>query len=134
MPMDMDEEGGALRYLSTRERAAVRRFVVLLTERLGRNVVEIRVFGSAARGDMWSTRMPMRSDIDLLVLTREPVASIDQRDLDEETYPLFLESGRQISLLFRTVPEFAAPVDDAAREFVTRIRDEGRMLYHASPT
>lgn len=134
MAMDRDDVGGALRHLSAPERAAVRRSVTLLTERLGRNVVEVQLFGSAARGDMWSARMPMRSDIDLLVLTQEPVAPTVQSDLDNETYPLFLESGRQISLLFRTVAEFAAPVDDKARGFVARVQDEGRVLYHVSPT
>ncbi len=98
--MDLDDAGGALRHLSAPERAAVRRFVALLIERLGRNVVEVQLFGSAARGDMWSAQMPMRSDIDLLVLTREPVAPTVQGDLDNETYPLFLECGRQIGLLF----------------------------------
>ncbi len=102
--MDKDDAGGALRHLSAPERAAVRRFVALLTERLGRNVVEVQLFGSAARGDMWSARMPMRSDIDLLVLTQEPVAPTVQSDLDK------------------------------ARGFVARVQDEGRVLSRVSPT
>ncbi len=129
MVMDRDDAGGMLQHLNAAERSAVQRFVALLIERLGNNVVEVQLFGSAARGDMWSGRMPMRSDIDLLVLTREPVVPTVQGDLDNETYPLFLECGRQISLLFRTVAEFAAPVDDKGRSFVARVQEEGRVLY-----
>jgi predicted nucleotidyltransferase len=63
----------ALVHLSETERDCVLRYVSLLAERLGENLVQIWFFGSAARGDMWPDWMPMHSDIDLLVLGNSPV-------------------------------------------------------------
>ncbi len=59
--------GGVLTEL---ERDGMERYRALLRERLGERLVEIRLFGSAARGDMWAAHWPMHSDIDLLVVTR----------------------------------------------------------------
>jgi predicted nucleotidyltransferase len=39
--------------LTETERDCLNRYCRLLAERLGRNLVAIRMFGSAARGDMW---------------------------------------------------------------------------------
>jgi len=77
------------------------RYRALLRERLGERLVEIRLFGSAARGDMWAAHWPMRSDIDLLVVTRGAIPEETQDELINETYPLFLECGRQLSPQFR---------------------------------
>jgi len=79
----------------------VERYRALLRERLGERLVEIRLFGSAARGDMWAAHWPMRSDIDLLVVTRGAIPEETQDELINETYPLFLECGRQLSPQFR---------------------------------
>jgi hypothetical protein len=46
---------------------------------------------------MWPEGMPMRSGIDLLELTRQPVRAGVAEELVAETYPLFLECGRQIA-------------------------------------
>jgi hypothetical protein len=52
--------------------------------------------------------MPIRSDLDLLVLVAEPLPEEEIDALVGETYPLFLESGRQLSPQFRTPEEHAA--------------------------
>jgi predicted nucleotidyltransferase len=90
--------GGVLTEL---ERACMERYCALLRERLGDLLVEIRPFGSAARGDMWAAHWPMHSDIDLLVVTRGVIPEATQEQLINETYPLFLECGRQLSPQFR---------------------------------
>jgi predicted nucleotidyltransferase len=79
------------------ERNCLRRYCELLSERLGDELVRVTMFGSAARGDMWPEDSPMHSDIDLLVLTEHDVPERHQEELIDETYPLFLECGRQLS-------------------------------------
>ena len=51
---------------------------------------------------MWADFWPMRSDIDLLVVTAELVADETQNRLVTLTYRLYLECGRQIAPAFRT--------------------------------
>jgi predicted nucleotidyltransferase len=77
------------------------RYCALLRERLGERLVEIRLFGSAARGDMWASHWPMHSDIDLLVVTRGAIPDEVQHQLINETYALFLACGRQLSPQFQ---------------------------------
>jgi len=91
-----------LRHLTEGERDCVRRYVALLRERLGPELVRVVLFGSAARGDMWGAGLPMHSDIDLLVVTATPLAETAVKELINETYPLYLECGRQIGPQFRT--------------------------------
>lgn len=78
---------------------------------------------------MWPAHSPMRSDIDLLVLTHKPLDSAVTEELVNATYPLFLECGRQISPQFWTVERFTAPESDRASAFVERVRAEGRVLH-----
>jgi predicted nucleotidyltransferase len=73
--------------LTDLERDCLRRFCELMCARLGDGLREVRMFGSAARGDMWPARSPMHSDIDLLIVTGEPVPAEDQEHLLNETYP-----------------------------------------------
>jgi predicted nucleotidyltransferase len=47
------------------------RYCALLFERLGDRPLDVRMFGSAASGDMWRAGSPMHSDVDLLVVTSE---------------------------------------------------------------
>src|SRR5205085_11053840 len=82
--------------LTEPERDCLSRYCGLLATRLP-DLVVVRMFGSAARGDMWPAGSPMHSDIDLLVVTREAVPEALQEELANETYPLYLESGRQLS-------------------------------------
>lgn len=49
-----NDQTNPLRYLSATEQDCVRRYVTLLRERLGDNLVEGRLFGLAARGDIWN--------------------------------------------------------------------------------
>lgn len=118
-----------LAYLSETERDGVLRYVSLLAERLGENLVQIWLYGSAARGDMWPDWMPMHSDVDLLILSNQPVPKEVQEELLNETYPLFLECDRQISPQFRTMAQFNTPEDERFREFVARVRAEGHVIY-----
>jgi predicted nucleotidyltransferase len=104
----------------------------MLTQRLGTNLVEVRLFGSAARGDMWSERSDFRSDIDLLVLTREPLPPDLMEELINETYPLYLECGRQIGAQWRTLEQWASPNDERAREFIARVEEDGQTLFRAA--
>ena len=53
-----DERPNPLRHLNPTEQDCLRRYVVLLCEQLSDNLLEVHVFGSAARGDMWSERFP----------------------------------------------------------------------------
>jgi predicted nucleotidyltransferase len=83
----------------------VQRYVTLVRRELGEGVEEVWLFGSAARGDMWASFWPMRSDVDLLVVTAEPLSQEAQEALVAPTYRLYLECGRQISPAFRTREE-----------------------------
>ena len=88
--------------MTPEERDCLERYVALLGERLGDELEEVILFGSAARGDMWPEHFPIRSDIDVLVLSRSAVAPELPEELIDATYPLFLECGRQIGPQFRT--------------------------------
>jgi predicted nucleotidyltransferase len=118
-----------LEHLKPVERDCVRRYVSLLVDRLGPHLLEVRVFGSAARGDMWSERFPIRSDIDLIVVTKEELPKETQEELINETYPLFLECGRQIGPQWRSAEQWATPTDERAETFKANVEAEGRPLY-----
>jgi len=60
------------------------RYCALLRERLGAQLVEVRLFGSAARGDMWAAHSPMNSDIDVLVVTSDDVAESERHFFSEQ--------------------------------------------------
>ncbi len=123
------ESAAPLSHLNATERECALTYVRQLTDRLGDNLLQVWLYGSAARGDMWPDWMPLHSDIDLLVLTRDPVAQDVQDELIDATYPLFLQCGRQLSPQFRTVLEFDAPSSDRTRQFFDRVRAEGKLIY-----
>jgi predicted nucleotidyltransferase len=110
--------------LGETERACLRRYCELLQERVGERLLAVRMFGSAARGDMWGTHAPMNSDIDLLVVTREDVAEAEQEELLNETYRLYLECGRQLSPHFFSTRRLADPESEHTRAFLERIEPE----------
>jgi predicted nucleotidyltransferase len=118
----------ALKHLGETERRCVLRYLSLLAERLGANLVEVRLFGSAARGEMWPEWMPMHSDIDLLVLTQGAVSEEERQSLLEASYELYLECGRQLAPTFWTVARFASPEAKAA-DFAEQIRQDSKALY-----
>jgi predicted nucleotidyltransferase len=88
--------------LSEVERSCLERYLDTLVEALGDRLLEVSVFGSAARGESWPPGMPIRSDLDLLVLTRDPLPNREIEALVDATLPLFLECGRQLGPQFRT--------------------------------
>ncbi len=114
------------------ERDCLHRYCELLRERLGDELVEVRMFGSAARGDMWPPHSPMHSDIDLLVVTAADIAEAEQEDLLNETYPLYLECGRQLSPHFFSMRRLAEPGDERTRDFVERIAGDLRTVWPAA--
>jgi predicted nucleotidyltransferase len=88
--------------LAPAERDCLDRYVASLARELGAELEEVWLFGSAARGDMWADFWPMRSDIDLLVVTRERLPHEQEDRLVALTYQPYLECGRQISPALRT--------------------------------
>jgi predicted nucleotidyltransferase len=115
--------------LTATERDCLERYCRLLAERLGDRLVDVRMFGSAARGDMWGAHSPMHSDVDLLVVTTEAVPEPEAEDLLNETYALYLECGRQLSPHFFSRARLAAPDDERTREFLARIAGEARVVW-----
>jgi predicted nucleotidyltransferase len=103
-----------LSILTTTERSTLEAYVGLLRDRLGERLLRVAVFGSVARNERWPAGMPIRSDLDLLVLVAPPLDPEIVQELLDATYPLFLESGRQISPQFRTPDQHeASPSRDA---------------------
>jgi predicted nucleotidyltransferase len=123
------EPVAALPALSDAENACVARFVGIAAGRLGERLVEIRAFGSAARGDMWRAHSPMHSDIDLLLVTTAEVPEREQEGLLDQTYPLYLECGRQISPHPITRERLAAPDTERTRALVERLPVEAVLLW-----
>lgn len=117
-----------MRHLNEAESSCVLRFVQIVKRRLSGDLRHVWIYGSAARGNMWSARMPMHSDIDLLFLTGSPVRPQVQEELANETYPLFLECGRQISPRFLTMTEFESAQEGRLRSLAARVREEGAIL------
>jgi predicted nucleotidyltransferase len=122
-----------LPYFEDAERSCVERFLALLHTALGDGLVEVWLFGSFARGDVWSRRMPMNSDIDVLVLTSSDVGPETREALLNETYPLYLECGRQISPQFWSTAKFDDPPSEAARTFKALVVAEGKRIFPVEP-
>jgi len=122
----------ALVHLNETERDCVLQYLSLLIDQMAETLQEVWLFGSAARGDMWPDWSPMHSDIDLLLLTERPVPLELQESLVNETYPLFLKCGRQISPQFRTIAQFYVPADDKTSDFSQRVQGEGKLIYKSS--
>jgi predicted nucleotidyltransferase len=115
--------------LNDSERECLRRYCELLHERLGPRLVAVRMFGSAARGDMWSATSPMHSDIDLLVVTRRDVPQAEQGELLNETYSLYLECGRQLSPHFFSEQRISEPESERTGAFLERIEAEAVAVW-----
>jgi predicted nucleotidyltransferase len=114
--------------LSETERDCLERYLRVLEEALGDELEEVWVFGSVARGESWPAGMRIRSDLDLLVVTRAAVAAELEQELVEKTYPLFLESGRQIGPTFWSRERLERPPDERARRFLENVRREAVPL------
>lgn len=118
--------------LNDAERACLARYCELLAERLA-GLLQVRMFGSAARGDMWPPDSPLHSDIDLLVVTRDEIPERQQEELVDETYPLYLECGRQLSPHFFSEARLAAPEDERTRAFLARIGPDTVVVWPVAP-
>jgi predicted nucleotidyltransferase len=106
-------------------RELVDHYVGVLRNRIAGSLREIWLFGSVARGDLWPDWHPSHSDIDLLVVTESELDEGVREVLVDETYPLFLAYGRQISPQWRTAAWMDEPPDEKAAAFVRTIRSEG---------
>jgi hypothetical protein len=80
---------------------------------------------------MWPARSPMHSGIDLLVITALDVRVAEQEELLNQTYPLYLECGRQLSPHFFSERRLAAPESELTREFLGRVADESVLVWRA---
>jgi predicted nucleotidyltransferase len=118
--------------LSQAERSCLDRYLDLLVERLGEDLLEVSAYGSVARAEPWPRGMPIRSDLDLMVITCEPVPTDLADELVDETMPLFLECGRQLGPVFKTPDELAHPKSERAAEFLRQFRRDAIPLYDAS--
>ncbi len=121
-----------LETLDERSRSCLARYVELLRRELGESLLEVRVFGSVARGEEWPQGMPIRSDIDLLAVVAERVPPDVVERLVNETYPLFLECGRQLGPHFRTPLELEHPPDERTATFYENLRRDSLLLWSAS--
>jgi predicted nucleotidyltransferase len=103
--------------LGEAERSCLERYLDTLVATLGDRLLEVSVFGSVARGEWWPLGMPIRSDLDLLVLTDAQVPQGEIDALVDATLPLFLECGRQLGPQFRTRDGLAAGSREFREEF-----------------
>jgi len=117
----------SLPLLTTTEQACLSRYVKLLSDSFGQNLVRVVVFGSVARSESWPAGMPIRSDLDLLVLTRTAVDQEIIQMLLDATLPFYLEGGRQISPQFRTTDELEAD-DEHAATFCEHVARDGIVI------
>ena len=84
------------------------------------------MFGSVARGESWPRGMPIRSDLDLLVICDSPLSEETIEELVNATMPLFLECGRQLGPQFPTRAGLAEPKGAA---FLANVEREGITIY-----
>ena len=118
--------------LGEAERSCLDRYVDLLAETLGEQLLEVSVYGSVARDEPWPRGMPIRSDLDLMVITSEPVPRDVADALVDATMPLFLECGRQLGPVFKTGDELTHPKSERAAEFFRQFRRDAIVLYDAA--
>ena len=90
------------------------------------------MFGSVARGESWPRGMPIRSDLDLLVISDTPLSEERIDELVNATLPLFLECGRQLGPQFRTRAGQAESKDERAAAFLANVESEGITIYRRS--
>jgi predicted nucleotidyltransferase len=115
--------------LDQQERDCLARYCSLLAERLGGDLLAVQMFGSAARGDMGAEHSPMHSDIDLLIVTARELPPAEQEALTTETYPFYLECGRQISPNFVSQDSLVHPESERVRELLLRLRTQAVVVW-----
>ena len=115
--------------LTEAERSCLQRYVDMLVDELGENLVEVAVFGSVARGDSWPRGIPIRSDLDLLVVTESAAPPETVASLVDATLPLFLESGRQIGPQFKTEAQLESPTTEREARFLEDVAREAVRIW-----
>lgn len=121
----------AVPLLTDVERSCLERYLDVLAGALGEQLLEVSVYGSVARGEAWPPGMPIRSDLDLLVLTSSPVPEEVQTELLDATMPLFLECGRQLGPIFLTPEELERPATEGRRALAEHISRDAIRVYEA---
>ena len=81
---------------------------------------------------MWPRHMAMNSDIDLLVITAGELEPAIQEALVNDTYPLYLECGRQISPQFWSTAKLMSPQAEGAVAFKQRVLADGAPILLAN--
>jgi predicted nucleotidyltransferase len=115
--------------LNATERSCLERYLDFLVQTLGDRLLEVSAYGSVARGEPWPRGMQIRSDLDLMVITSEPVPRNVVEALVDATMPLFLECGRQLGPVFKTPTELAYPKSGREAEFFKQFRQDAVPLY-----
>jgi predicted nucleotidyltransferase len=115
--------------LTEAERSCLQRYVQLLVDELGENLAEVAVFGSVARGESWPRGIPIRSDLDLLVVTDNAVPADMAASLVDATLSLFLESGRQIGPQFKSRAELENPATEREARFLEDVAREAVRIW-----
>jgi predicted nucleotidyltransferase len=114
--------------LTEAERSCLQRYLEQLVAQIGDGLDEVVVFGSVARGESWPAGMPIRSDLDLLVVTHSALPADLVSALIDATLPLFLECGRQIGPQFRTSQQLVTESHPTAT-FIENVRRDGIRVY-----
>jgi predicted nucleotidyltransferase len=112
-----------LRYLTERERVALKEFIACLRERYADQVITVRLFGSKARGDSGP-----ESDIDVLIVVRGDDRWLHWTDIVDASADLGVEHETVIMPLivdeknYRRLRRLRAPI-------YQNIRAEGVNLW-----
>jgi len=130
--LDRKAMSDALVNLQEAERSCAERYLSLLRNTLADNLRAVWLFGSFCARGYVAAHMPMNSDIDLLVITESEVSSQTQEALLNETYPLYLECGRQISPQFWTVRKFGQPSTEKRRRSGSTFLAMGKYCCHGA--
>jgi predicted nucleotidyltransferase len=116
------------------ERSCLERYLDIVVQALGDDLLEVHVYGSVARGESWPAGMPIRSDLDLLVVTATSVPDVVVTQLLDATMPLFLESGRQLGPVFKTPDDLQHPRTERGAEFLRQFRRDAISIYESRAT
>jgi predicted nucleotidyltransferase len=114
--------GGSLKYMSKKERKAIKRFGETVRDRLGEYIVKISVFGSKVRGDFKET-----SDIDILIIVKErSLLVMDQ--IAEITSDLNIEFDLSIAPVVFSENEYNMNATIMKSPFSLAVSEEGLLL------
>lgn len=95
--------------------------------KVGDSILSIWLFGSAAENKRW--KIPtLRSDIDILILTKDEISRNSVDNMINDTYELFLKCGTQISPSFISIDEWNYP-KRINPEIVKRIKGKALLLW-----